>query len=882
MLHRRIPLMMIIALSVAVLPARAGKAAPLIRNIPMQRIWGQESVTLKTAAEHTSHTFRLPPFRKRKGAVLCLRFEAFVQMPKPGGWNPYLAVSVNDSFLNRYTEAGQERLLKRGESVETSKAGALPWWGRRDGLPVLHTFFGPGGDVLDERVLTQRAEGYWYLLDISDVANFVEIGADDRVEREEPNAIKLVNTVLAGYFPKGAAVPPMALRNIEVGYVDAALANSLRASAFVDYADVAPVATLDGKAFTLHVAQAGGMQLRIGGESFFLASQFSYPAELMQYNTLASDHADGQACWKPRVVMRQAEGVLVNVEAKDYALRRVVTVDGHRICVRDTLVNKSGKPLGLAVYYHLSRNGKPPEDGYRLAGVARDMISGGIAANPTLFLAGERSAAGFLAEDNVLRNQLEVKRRGNVLSAYTRRLGVDAGKSVTLEWTVYPRANTDYFDFVNAVRRDWNTNFTIPGPYVGDTKRIPQRKALIRAIGPWLDFHHNGTQTRDSYAAEVAPLLKEMKRLDPDALCLPKIETNLYTVTRSAIPGGEALPGSSRKTGRYGYVLNKEQTAILENAMGEWSDSLLRWDDGNIIVDTYYQGGDPKAERNMFNLLLYLKDGNKRFRMFMDQIDFVMGLGFNGVYVDQFSMDSPFSRLDRGSYDLWDGHTVDLDEQGRIARKFTDCNLVGATARRKIIDYVTSKGGIIVINGQPTVRETQSLPAIRFQEMGNDGVNPLKFMDGKPPLCFWQARGHLGCPLILGIMWPSKYGPTARERWAEIMTKGVITALRNGVLYYYYWSTIPESGPGAGEYGPVNHMFPFTPVELHAGWLVGKERTITCVSGAYHRPGAEKPRCLLFDIKGREKPGDFRFTRTPEGWRVEVNLNDWNEIAVVQ
>jgi hypothetical protein len=39
--------------------------------------------------------------------------------------------------------------------------------------------------------------------------------------------------------------------------------------------------------------------------------------------------------------------------------------------------------------------------------------------------------------------------------------------------------------------------------------------------------------------------------------------------------------------------------------------------------------------------------------------------------------------------------------------------------------------------------------------------------------------------------------------------------------------------PGSGEYGPINHMFPLTPIALHKGWIAAKERTMTAIHGTY-------------------------------------------------
>ena len=106
--------------------------------------------------------------------------------------------------------------------------------------------------------------------------------------------------------------------------------------------------------------------------------------------------------------------------------------------------------------------------------------------------------------------------------------------------------------------------------------------------------------------------------------------------------------------------------------------------------------------------------------------------------------------------------------------------------------------------------------------------------------------------------------------------------MKNGQLYYYYASVIPKEGPGSGEYGAINHMFPFTPVELHAGWLVGKERIITTVSGSFVWNRPDKPVCLLFGLKGRPKTPDVQMRQRGKAWDVSIKLSDWTEIAVIE
>jgi len=860
-------------------PVMATDKLPLIKELPLDVVYtaGAEA-RIPTDPDPHSQTLKLPSFPLKDG-VLCLRFETFVPFDQPAGWNPYLGLSMNGRKLEKLTECGEDRLLKRGMSCRTSK-GERSWWGQRSGYPLLLTFFGPG-NVLDERVLSDREEGYWYILDISDVASYRKLGADDRIESEAPNVLTLVNALRQRDLGERSVYPPLVVRNLQAGYLPHDLVEKVRPSSTDHYVPIAVGPQLAGRDFTLTVAPSGGVQIRIGKDDYFVSSLFSYPGKQMGFNALRPDKAAGQPCWKPDVKQVDAETVTVQARGEGFALTRTLTLRGHRVAVNDRIENLLREPLGISIRQEVTCAARVGKDGYRVGGTERPAVSCGLAANPSLFLTQTASALGVLAEDNVLRLQLEVQRRGNTFLYGTSHFGLETGQVYSVEWTLYPSRSKDYFEFVNQVRRDWKTNFTIEGPFVFDGVFRPGRKAGIYTLSPWVDFHHNGSQTWEGYQAAVAPQMAALKSRQPDAILMPKLETTQYTMRKDRIPGGEILPGSDRQTGRYGFALNLQQSAVLEKALGPWADSVIRTDDGRIAVDTFYPALFAQKD-NLFNLLLYLKMGNQRHRHFIKQVDFLMGqVGFTGVYIDQFSMEGSFRNMDRCTYQEWDGHTVELDAQGLIRRKCSDCNLIGATARADILKRILSKGGKIVVNGQPTVRETQSLPVFRFQEMDNDNVNPLTFMEEKPPLCYWQARGHLASPVILGLR-PERYGQAGKDRWAECITKGVITALRNGVLYYYYTSTIPGSGPGAGEYGPCNHMFPFTPVELHEGWLVGEERTITCLSGTYRRHGPAEPEVLLFDRKGRERPEHFPARRDGDGWAVAVTLSDWNEIAVIQ
>jgi hypothetical protein len=110
----------------------------------------------------------------------------------------------------------------------------------------------------------------------------------------------------------------------------------------------------------------------------------------------------------------------------------------------------------------------------------------------------------------------------------------------------------------------------------------------------------------------------------------------------------------------------------------------------------------------------------------------------------------------------------------------------------------------------------------------------------------------------------------------------VIAGLRFGMLSYYYWTDFPDEGPLGGSYAPLHHFFPFTPVELHEGWVLGKERLVTCVSGEFVWPHDTEPKILQFDRIGRKRETTAEVTKIEGGYRIYMRLDDWWEIAVVE
>jgi hypothetical protein len=861
------------AISLVGLPGRAEDA-----RWPIEAVYtAEQPILIPIGPSPEKAEVKLPAIGRQAGKRLCLMFKARLHLDVPGGWNANLGITINGQSLGETTAAGASRLINRTEACQTT-LGDQPWWSRTAEGPRLLTFFGPA-EQLDKRVLAPLEEPYLYVLDISDVANYVETGADERIESAKPNAIVLVNHFCRKPSDPETRVRDMAIEGLAVGYLPESLVVEHQKANTVQFAGDKEKARLAGDGFALVVTTTGGIRLEVGKDTYFVASSFSYPGETIGFNRLTPDDARGEKGWTPEIRKTDEGTITIEAAGAHWRLARTLRLLGPRCSVEDRLVNTTDAPVGILVDNQLSIPGFPAPESFYLSGVeGADSLGVGHAENPTLLVTQASSSLGLLAEDNVYRLQLAISRKANAFSFATRHFGLDAKAEYTLRWTLYPRAHRDYWAFINEVRRDWDVNFTIQGPFQFELPADGRNHAKLCAVGPWFEYNSGAGLSNEKYLETYHKLVAEQRQAHPDVVLMPLLENNLVSIDTRSLPGGETLPTSPAggTRGTYGLELSKEQSAVL--ASSPYADSVIRTEDGRIVVDTYY------ASAPYLNLMLYPRRGNYRQQRLLEQIDFMMDkVGYRGIYIDQFSLAwGVLERMDRRTMERWDGHTVDIDvKTGRIARKYTDCALVGADARADLLKHILDKGGQVVCNSHACVSETQKLPAFRFAEMENDPVDSALSQEGKPPCFAHEAKGHLSSPIILGIR-PERLGQQGKDEYARIVTKAMITGLRNGCLYYYYGSAIPAEGPGAGDYGPGNHMFPFTPVELHAGWLLGKERLLTCVSGAYTVPGAKPPRCYLFDRTGREKANDFAVEAVAGGHRVAVKLNDWNEIAVLE
>lgn len=693
------------------------------------------------------------------------------------------------------------------------------------------------------------------------------------------------------------------------------------------------VARLTGPGFELHIGPAGGMRLTVGRSSYVVDSYFSYPGSPVGTNALAQAHR-GERDWAPRVAQQSPGVVCIEASGQHYRLTRTVALEGHRIAIADALTNEGDRDVGVLITHRVTPDGRPldvrvgggpdPADDAHATHAAGAAEAGEYiewagfparhlsAENPSLFLALDSSALGVLAEDSISRLQFN----GSVVDGHPQfslaRFALSQRCTRTLRWTLYPlNAGAGYFDFANQVRHDWGSNFTVDGPWsffdvvrhrelLQDPQALRhhlQRKRLsTAALMPWLDYdnydaHAERLLSRDDYRTLMREAATALKAADPGIRCTGSMEGNIVGLPEEVVHElYEMLPADRRGRG-YPLPFSDAQEALLRGQSLPRRDCLYTRPDGRHAYELYYRGPLVDAtgalnEQNprrvpMMALMVYAAPGNDHLAYWLDQARFLIeDVGLDGIYIDQFSL--AFTDTQRFSYDGWDGLTVDMDPAtGTITGRCVDGAWVGAGARRQLIDYVLSEGKIMVANSAAAVEEVQALPIARFME-AEFTADMLERRDGdRPPLRYYPCKGHFGSPIALGSR-PEMRGEEGSAMYARYIMRTAMDYLRHGMLFYHYMTEIPESGPGSGEYGALNHMFPFTPVALHEGWVEGEERVVSAVSGEHAWAGPDPPAVRVFDMEGHPVAPRADVEHVSDGWHVDLSLHDWAEIAVIE
>ncbi|NQT16851.1 MAG: LamG domain-containing protein, partial [Planctomycetes bacterium] len=595
-------------------------------------------------------------------------------------------------------------------------------------------------------------------------------------------------------------------------------------------------------AYEFSPTAGGGFSIRIKGVAYPIESSYSFPHGGKNRLTVENaPDAGGEAAWQVATHRLDDEHYQATAHGEHYAIDRRITLKANHVLIEDTFTNTGRDVVGIILSNHVDTRGGP-------------VASVEMPKNFTFFVSATDHGLGVVGLDDVYQLQQETHFRGGVAAMTTDKFGLAPGASYTVQWAVYPTAG-DYFDFINALRKNEGLNRTVEGAFglVGDGeglvtaehRRVPPSPKEIEAEGvKYVSFFYLIAPADDpgmslegieftEYPMESALLKKtiaETHALNPGVKVMFHIAHGLYATNRP-----ETLFPDSR-------VIDAQGNQVLygPNSADYYCRyfSRERFDEGHRWWIFY-----PTMENSFGKAML-------------EAIDYMLeDIGATAMYADGF-----VSGYARGyTYDTWDGHSVEIDPGSyTVRRKMGNVTLMALPVLKAVARKVAAKGGVVITNGQAGPRSLWKEHYFTTCETSGGDQLPI-------------SRLHVG-PTV------TAFGDPQRIKSRRDLYRDVLDKLNWGALYFYYG----DRNYAVDERMLVRHMYPFTLQELHAGWMKGKERFITRVAGVYGWPGDRRlHRVYRSDARGALVANTDFSTADAAGVRTQLHLDEM-ESAVVE
>ncbi len=769
-----------------------------------------DNTTDSTNAKQTFTTTYIPNLKSNVRAIL--KFKTRADYANLAGTAYFLGLKVNNYSLNGKNVLRPKSPLVfndgRDFSVFADVKFATFYSPNYDPIPVSEGYYTgsepeayPFGYEFDITTLLVEGENQIDFLHLGQTSNYKVCVKDPVIEfREATSSTTTVivrdTTPLKSYFPQGSLVNP----------------------------------------YSLTVQPGGGMQIETGGESYTVESSFRSQAIS---KTLSANALN----WTNVNIANQANGsILVTATSPGFNLERTIEKMGEYIQVKDKMTNNITQDLGMII----DHSTVTPVVEFRVGGVKRRALYGVVEEpyNPTTVLIRNQSLIAFLAEDDVFR--LQSKNYYNEGNTGSNRGGVKtdqfilkAGSSVTLKWSLFPLPKTDYFSFVNVARRKLDVNFKLEGGLVyhgatpknlamdkRDLARLVVNKSSNYVVTSYsnLETEKKDREGNDPYSGTGAGIMGSL---------FAEVNMKNYIAMDKLLQQAASVVNKPFKHLVYyncfidndWYTDNPATTTVEypNSAPQKHYDSRVLYPEGGGLAHWWtYSNKD----------LVYFPTTTNSFGAIMkDCINIRLTQGgekvSDGIYWDEFEWSGTkyhYPPIDANGVPTrdWDGVTGNIDGDGTITRRKSLVSLLSLPWKEARIQELQAAGKVIYANG-PIATESLLKYKIPMQTEGSS-ISNARHMD-------------LYSPILLG---------NGLTEVTEVDAyKNMVKWIQNGVLYGWFSPDIKTTRKTLSEY-----MYPFTPIELAAGYLIGQERILVAQRGIYGWNDASQHEVYVFDDQG--------------------------------
>ncbi len=533
----------------------------------------------------------------------------------------------------------------------------------------------------------------------------------------------------------------------------------------------------------IEVSTSGRLRLRLGQREFTLRSRTSLPQGAW------CEGANAEDAWS---TLTRGKTATVAWTTAGYAVGRQVTLHPDHIAVVDTLRNTGDALLGVIHEVRLELPEKP-ERAFLAGHVVKRLKQRSSPSHPSALAEFGDLAIALVAEDDVFRVHSKAAVEDGALLLADPQLGIAPGQEQRLAWSVYAVPDGDYWDVVNAIRRNWGSNVTLRGP------------------SKWV--HPAGVPT------ESDPIGQWRQGATMVVLCNPMFGTEEEKAKGITIQHGTALPlctawcelaantarGLQRATPRVEAFIYTHQNLCTEPGHErKYPDSRAVDTTGKVATTVYSPSPSlfvPTLEDSYGKAMMGV------YALIAERLD-------ANVYIDEITASNVPGY---GTYEgAWDGCTAIVDPASHATMgKRSSAILLMQPWRATLLAYLTSKDKAVLANGPHYTRTMLSWPVQCFVESEpEDNV---------------VIGAHLGHPLCIA----QPYNPDALARYRA--ARRLLD--RAGIQFVTFAADIS--------------LFPITPVELRAGVIIGAERILTNRSGCFGWGDASSADVYVYDSQAK-------------------------------
>ncbi len=578
------------------------------------------------------------------------------------------------------------------------------------------------------------------------------------------------------------------------------------------------------------ILSGGAVEVSLNKDSYIVNADFSLQPG---WAKLRADKAENFTAF-------EVKNNTVKASGKDFTFTRSIKNTDEAVIVTDRITNIGKEDLPFMYRQYCTFSGKLKE--YRLCGYRVYGRRGNGTSNincTAIMMPPAGGSVGLLALNDVFRVHFRAFAAKGMYGIGDDNLIIRPGVTQEMSFAIFPSAKDDYYSQINAMRRFLGVNFELERGFAFLSPNPPGVKTFASTQGVDRIGKHDSVETirewlnNKSAGMASAGAVKQNGEYSHGSAWMktakPEIHKEFYKKVRAAKPDVKIL--------HYFHC---------------FLDSRDIMDKGFDDAKNLKPNGEQADYRNPALPLFIVQEGSAWSKMQEARLERLRKeFGVDGIFWDEF----PHSASKYHYAKPWDGVSGDINPRThKITTRKSSIALLSLPWRKRMVESFAKNGLFLVANGGGGYTKTMTDLFVKnkftaFMETG--GIANLH-------------NTHLFTPIGLG--------DHLTERTEQDCYLNQVRHLDFGSLYYYYHQQVePFTHPTLAQY-----MYPITPVELHEGYILGKERILTNRSGYYSFGGREKAELHFFDATGREvkRPVETAVKNGKTYYKVVLDKNE--------